>query len=452
MDSSSSTKYDEELELSDSPRAGLLGGPDSTSKFHDGDNHASSRLTPLTSKQKAVSFMQFCSLCWALFLLGWIDGSTGPLLLRIQKVYDVGFASLTWIFVLSCGGIVFGALVNMPLIDKYGFGKMLLVSSVLWMVSFCMQSLALPYPLFVLSFAISGMGTALADSLANGFVALLQRDGDKKMGLLHAAYGAGALVAPLSATHFAQVPSWSHHYLISLALGIANCLALTLVFQLKDQDTNLVRGGEVIPDKIDTAEGNKYSQLFRLKALHLLTLFFVIYIGVEVTIGGWIVTFMTVERGGGPSSGYVASGYWGGLTAGRLLLIWVTERLGKSHALYVYISITIVLQFVVWLIPSFITGAIAVSLIGVFLGPMYPVAISYTPLILPRSLVNGAIGWITAVGATGSALLPFLTGQIANKYGIGIMQPFLVVMMVIMLGCWALVPKAAPATDVDEDQ
>lgn len=84
------------------------------------------------------------------------------------------------------------------------------------------------------------------------------------------------------------------------------------------------------------------------------------------------------------------------------------------------------LQFVVWLIPSFITGAIAVSLIGMFLGPMYPVAISYTPLILPRSLVNGAIGWITAVGATGSALLPFLTGQIANKYGIGVMQPLYV--------------------------
>jgi hypothetical protein len=92
MDNNDS-KYDEEFELSDNPKAGLLGGPDNTiSKscvVDDGDNRTYSQFAPLTSKQKAVSLMQFCSLCWALFLLGWIDGSTGPLLLRIQKVYDV---------------------------------------------------------------------------------------------------------------------------------------------------------------------------------------------------------------------------------------------------------------------------------------------------------------------------------------------------------------------------
>ena len=126
------------------------------------------------------------------------------------------------------------------------------------------------------------------------------------------------------------------------------------------------------------------------------------------------------------------------------------------------------LQLIVWLIPSFIISAIAVSLIGMFLGPMYPVAISYTPLIMPRTLVNGAIGWITAIGGTGSALVPFLTGQIANKYGIGVMQPLcvsqnnmelvltdrlyfsLVGMMVILLACWAVVPKAPPIADGDE--
>jgi len=54
--------------------------------------------------------------------------------------------------------------------------------------------------------------------------------------------------------------------------------------------------------------------------------FLFIYVGAEVTIGclcisrchsltlhrGWIVAFIVKERGGGPSSGYVASGFWGG--------------------------------------------------------------------------------------------------------------------------------------------
>jgi fucose permease len=41
--------------------------------------------------------------------------------------------------------------------------------------------------------------------------------------------------------------------------------------------------------------------------------FILVYVGVEVTIGGWIVTFMLDVRGGGSSSGYVSSGFFGGM-------------------------------------------------------------------------------------------------------------------------------------------
>jgi fucose permease len=54
---------------------------------------------------------------------------------------------------------------------------------------------------------------------------------------------------------------------------------------------------------------------------------------------------------------------------------------------------------------------------------MYPIAISHAGRVIPRSLVTGAIGWITAAGAAGSALLPFLTGTVAGKLGVGALQP-----------------------------
>ena len=40
--------------------------------------------------QKIRGRIQFAVLCWSLFLLGWNDGTTGPLLPRIQEVYHVG--------------------------------------------------------------------------------------------------------------------------------------------------------------------------------------------------------------------------------------------------------------------------------------------------------------------------------------------------------------------------
>ena len=62
---------------------------------------------------------------------------------------------------------------------------------------------------------------------------------------------------------------------------------------------------------------------------------------------------------------------------------------------------------IVCLVPSFITAAISVSLIGLFLGPMYPIAINNVGRVLPRHLVNGTVGWMFACGAGGSAIFHF---------------------------------------------
>ena len=95
----------------------------------DHDQHGRSELDPLLgneskvlTKQEARSARaQFLALCWALFVIGWFDGSTGPLLPRIPKFYDVnwplflltifsqchdlilqvGFKTVSWIFVLG---------------------------------------------------------------------------------------------------------------------------------------------------------------------------------------------------------------------------------------------------------------------------------------------------------------------------------------------------------------
>lgn len=42
-----------------------------------------------TAGQKKLANVQFVSLCWTLFLIGWNDASTGPLLPRIGQVYHV---------------------------------------------------------------------------------------------------------------------------------------------------------------------------------------------------------------------------------------------------------------------------------------------------------------------------------------------------------------------------
>ena len=71
---------------------------------------------------------------------------------------------------------------------------------------------------------------------------------------------------------------------------------------------------------------NKYKQVFRLRAVHLMAFFLFTYAGVEVTIGGWIVTFVINERHGGPSAGYISSGFFGDLTLGRIALLPLNKK------------------------------------------------------------------------------------------------------------------------------
>lgn len=44
----------------------------------------------LPKPQKIRGWIQLAALCWSLFLIGWSDACTGPLLPRMREVYHVG--------------------------------------------------------------------------------------------------------------------------------------------------------------------------------------------------------------------------------------------------------------------------------------------------------------------------------------------------------------------------
>jgi hypothetical protein len=57
----------------------------------DAQAHVQLESPPPSRKQVNKARIRFITLCWTLFLAGWNDASTGPLLPRIQEVYHVTF-------------------------------------------------------------------------------------------------------------------------------------------------------------------------------------------------------------------------------------------------------------------------------------------------------------------------------------------------------------------------
>ncbi|RDX47216.1 MFS general substrate transporter [Lentinus brumalis] len=390
--------------------------------------------------QKRKGLMHFSAICWAVFVVGWCDGTTGPMLPRLQAHYHIGFAVVSLVFVTSACGFFLGAMANVYLTDKFGFGKVLLIGAVLQAIAFTAISPAGPFPLLCCAFVLSGFGLSLLHAHANGFVAAL--NSPTKMGIMHGVYGSGALVAPLVSTQFAKSDThWSFHYIITVGLYLSVIACSWLVFRGKRQEVILEESGEKGTDD-EATNTNKYKQILSLKEVHFIAAFALIYVGVEVTMGGWSVTYILEERHGSSSSGYIASGFFGGLMLGRVSLMWLNKMLGNRLALFLYAVVAIGLEITVWLIPSLLENAIAVALVGLVMGPMYPILMLHSTTILPRWLLTGCVGYIASIGQAGSAMLPFLTGLLASKFGIASLQPFIVSMISTLIVIWAVIPRA----------
>ncbi|KAL5482852.1 hypothetical protein ACEPAI_9447 [Sanghuangporus weigelae] len=392
-------------------------------------------------KQRRVELISFCALLWCIFMEGWNDGTNGPLIPAMQEHYNIGYTTVSMIFVVNCIGFVSGAAVNIRLVQKLGFGTSMVIGAVSQLIAYCIQAPAPPFPVFAMALFFSGFGIALQLQNAGAIVFVINlRNSSAKMGVLQACYGLGALTSPLAATKFSAMPHWSYHYLASLGGAFVNVIVLCLVFRFQHMDPILRKSGQVVHDNRNSPSGNLYSQIFRLKVVHLLAFFSLTYVGTEVTIGGWIVTFVIRQRGGGASSGYLSSGFFAGLTVGRLALLWVNKLVGERRVVFLYTACCIVLEITIWFVPSLIQNAIAVAFIGFLLGPIYPIITSVAGRLVPHWLLNGAVGWIGGFGQMGSALLPFVTGVISSKYGVSSLQPLIVAALSLMLLLWAAVP------------
>ena len=170
-------------------------------------------------------------------------------------------------------------------------------------------------------------------------------------------------------------------------------------------------------------------------------LFLLGYVGVEVSLGGWVVTFMLRVRRGEPwASGLVATGFWLGITVGRIVLGFATGKIGEKVAIAVYLVLSMALELCFWLIPSFVASAIFAGWLGFFLAPLFPAAIVVATKLLPPRLHVSAIGFAAAFGGGGAALFPFAVGAIAQVKGVQVLQPIVLAFLAMILALWSLLP------------
>ncbi|GAA5901827.1 hypothetical protein JCM6882_008683 [Rhodosporidiobolus microsporus] len=443
---------------------------------------------PLSKKEKRDNAVRYGACHIALIVAGWADASAGPLIPYMQGHYEISYTVVSMIFIGQCAGYLVSGFINHFLQSRLGLGKVIVLGAFLQMLAYGLLIPAFPFPVFPVLYAISGIGVALQDAQANAYVAGLPK-AEQMLSYIHASYGLGAAVCPLAATAFASSGIlFARFYAVSLGLGVVNLLALLYAFRFNYWlDSSEAAAGES-PSKVDAATASQPSsgkydmekadmppdaqegkaatlparregengdvnskwqhiketalwQTLMNRATLFLCLFIFLYVGSEVAMGGWLVTFLMDNRGGGADAGYTVTGYWLGLVVGRVCLIPVTAWVGEQRVVYIYTGVALALEFAIWFRDDFIGNAVVASLIGVMMGPSYPIAVSVMTKLLPRQLHASAIAFLAAMGQVGAAIFPFITGAISNRFSPVALHPIMICLLAGQFISWLGVPK-----------
>lgn len=304
-----------------------------------------------------------------------------------------------------------------------------------------------PFPVVVVAFLFIGFGMAINLSLSNVFAANLD-NGTRMLGYMHGAYGIGGIIAPLAATALVSAGIlWSRYYFIPLGMTLAN-LAFAGWSFWDYQDPN--EAPLLLLNKIPSGKTKTFSakkelkemlKAAKLKAVLIGAIFIFSYQGAEVSISGWVVYFLQQVRGANTDAGYVTAGFWGGITLGRFLLSPIGHKIGEKKFVVIVVVLSGIFEGLVWGVPNVIGDAVAVSIVGLLLGPVYPCAAYVFTRIIPRQYQVSGMSVISALGSSGGAIAPFTTGVLAQAVGNFVLHPIALGLFVVMMVCWFLLPQ-----------
>lgn len=381
--------------------------------------------------------------------MGANDATYGAIIPYLERYYHLNYIVVSLIFLSPFVGYNLAAVMNNTVHLRFGQRGVAFIGPFCHLIAYIVIAVHPPYPVLVVVFILAGLGNGFLDSGWNAWIGDMA-NANEVMGFLHGFYGLGATIAPLCATTMITKGNLPWYYWYYLMIGAA-AIELTVSVHsfwaasgAKFREDNARTSGEAGDSRLREATLKRPAA----RVTWLCALFLLGYVGAEVALGGWIVVFMMRQRAGSAfASGMTATGFWMGITVGRLVLGFVTPRIGESLSVIIYLPIAMGLQLVFWLVPQFYVSAVAVALQGFFLGPMFPAAMVACAKLLPKHLHVSSIGFAAAFGGSGGAIFPFAVGALAQAKGVQVLQPIILAILVVIWLLWLALPRMSKKRD-----
>ncbi|KAI1111808.1 MFS general substrate transporter [Nemania sp. NC0429] len=443
---------------------GTSGGPEHAGSWSNPDADADGNnifevLPSLTDPP--MNKYRYAACCVQTLLSGLTDSAPGALIPYMEKHYNIGYAVVSLIFISNAFGFIAAA----PFVDalraRLGRARTTFLANIIVTLGFIPLLAAAPFPAVVVGYSFIGFGFAVNLAISNVFAANM-KNGTVLLGAMHGAYGVGGTVGPLIATRIVSTlgPSaWNQYYILSVVLGLANAAFFFWSFRGYESESGATTHEPPAGPSSSSSSPSSPSpspsrpshirpeltgmlSAFQSRVVLLGATFIFAYQGAEVSISGWVISFLIAARNGNPTAvGNVTSGFWGGITLGRFALSPVGARVGEKRFIFFLTAGAAVFQLLVWLLPNIIGEAVSLAFVGLLLGPIYPCAATvFTRSLSRREQVSG-LGVISAFGSSGGAVAPFATGLLAQAVGTFVLHPIAIGLFGAMIVCWLGVPS-----------
>jgi len=283
-----------------------------------------------------------------------------------------------------------------------------------------------------------GLGSGTTDAGMNTYVAV--NHSTRVVNWSHAAFGLGATAGPaLLTTIFALGYSWRCGYGVVAVLRALLALVFALTLRQWSSPTDEPDGS--VRARVRTS----VASTLRLPIMWLSIGVFLTYTGIELTAGQWCYSLFTEARGISPEvAGLWTSIFWGSLTAGRLLIGFFSDRISGIHLMRLcFVGMLCgggLLCLRGWNAPGFV----GLALVGFACAPVFPALIALTPRRIGAMHAPNAIGFQLSAAAIGGAVLPGLTGVLAENVGLEVVGPVLVVSALVIFGLHEAVVRMLP--------
>lgn len=277
----------------------------------------------------------------------------------------------------------------------------------------------------LLAFAVPyGLGAGAIDAALNNYIALHYKA--KHMSWLHSFWGVGTIISPFIMGHALKSGTWNSSYRTVGFIQLAIALLLTVTLPVWNVN------------KEENSESGKSVGLIgalKIKGVPFLLTGFFAYCAAEATAMHWASTYFAEVKGiPAERAASFAALFYIGITAGRFLSGFITDRLGDRKMIILgtcVLSLGILMLFIP--VSSYIAAFIAFLVIGFGCAPIYPCIIHSTPYNFGAENSGAIIGIQMASAYVGSTFIPPLFGLIGNKIGFSVMPVYLIFFFTLMI-------------------